>query len=629
MPSIRVVIVEDEPLIAMEIADRLSRLGYEVAARFVSGEELLQRLHDLSADLVLMDIRLAGELSGIETAVLLLQCHDLPVVFLSAFSDEELVRESMAAQPFGYLVKPFEERELHATLQASYYRHRYERTLRETNQRLEEAVEMRTRDLLELQTALARSRDDFRALVEESPVGVLVLEPPGLIAYFNQQAGRLLELSPAADSVPPELRELPPNDHIWVREGKEGRQVISVSVSCVEFGGRPGTVFLLRDVTREYELQESVSRSEARYRELFENASDLLYTHDLQGRYTSVNRAFEEITGYCRDELIGRSCWTLLPPEARRTGRRMLERKLRGEIRETSYLTQLITKDGRRRLIELKTKLVQSATGMLEVFGIGRDVSEREELRNRLFQSRQLEALGLLAGGLAHDHANFLAGIIWTARNALHKTRSPAAREALQRILELCEGALQLNRRLLAFGRRTGSRPAVVDLNRAVADSWSVLQLMVGSAVRSTVVQAESPLWVRLDVDHLLQILLNLVVNALEAMRGGGEIRIETESVVRPPGARAGSRARKYAVVRVRDSGCGMDARTLDRIFEPFFSTKPSSLGSGLGLSMVYGLVQQNRGEIRVTSEPGTGTTFELSFPTSRPPRILSLRPAD
>ncbi len=623
MQPIRVVIVEDEPLIALEIADRLGRLGYEVTARFSSGEALLDQLDRLTADLVLMDIRLEGELSGIEAAVILSQTHDLPVVFLSAYSDEELVRRSLAAQPFGYLVKPFQERELHATLQAAYYRHQYERALREANQHLEQAVAARTRDLVALQTALARSRDDFRALVEESPVGVLVLEPPGRIAYLNQQAQRLLGLPAGTETVPPELRELPPEDHVWIRDRREGRQVLSVSASCVEFGGRPDTVLLLRDITREYELQESVTRSEARYRELFEGASDMLYTHDLEGRYTSVNRAFEEITGYGRDELIGRLCWDLLPAEARRTGRRMLRRKLRGEVQETAYLTRVRTRDGRLRLIELKTKLIQSPAGPLEVFGIGRDVTEREELRSRLFQARQLEALGLLAGGLAHDQANFLATIIWIVRNSLNRTRSTALRGACRQILELCEGALQLNRRLLAFGGRTGSRPALVDLNQAVAESWSVLRLMVGPKVRTALTLADHPLWVRLDTGHLLQILMNLVVNALEAMPEGGQLRLETGSVVDPSGPRPGRRTRR-ACVRVIDSGCGMDERILGRIFEPFFSTKPSSLGAGLGLSVVYGLVQENRGEIRVFSQPGAGTTFELLFPSARAPRTPS-----
>ncbi|MEK7866450.1 MAG: ATP-binding protein [Planctomycetota bacterium] len=252
---------------------------------------------------------------------------------------------------------------------------------------------------------------------------------------------------------------------------------------------------------------------------------------------------------------------------------------------------------------------------------LDRLVTQRtEELRKRegeVIQLQKMEAIGRLAGGVAHDFNNLLTAINGYTDLLLKKTPDDHPdREDLLEVRKAGERGSALTRQLLAFGRRQVFSMLVVDLDSVVAEMEKMLRRLIGEDIDLVVSPAPAPARVRADPSQLQQVLLNLAVNARDAMRGGGRLELVTSfETVGEAGARADLPDGRYVVLRVTDTGAGMDAETLARVFEPFFTTKGSGVGTGLGLAMVYGIVRQSGGAIRVESEPGKGTTFRIHLP--------------
>jgi signal transduction histidine kinase len=256
--------------------------------------------------------------------------------------------------------------------------------------------------------------------------------------------------------------------------------------------------------------------------------------------------------------------------------------------------------------------------GQPRVFSGITDVTERRSLEAQLQHAQKMEALGQLAGGVAHDFNNFLTAILGYARFLLESATDQARRRDAEEIVKAAERAASLTRQLLAFGRRHVMETEVVDVNARVLDIADMLRRIIGEDVPLTTrVQAEVPA-VRLGHGQLEQIVMNLVVNARDAIEGGGSIRVETANAVferHSPARPASVPPGRYVVVSVSDTGCGMSEETRAHLFEPFFTTKPRDVGSGLGLATVYGIVAQCGGAITVTSEPGRGSTFDIYLP--------------
>ena len=363
---------------------------------------------------------------------------------------------------------------------------------------------------------------------------------------------------------------------------------------------------------------EALRQTEERYRDLVENARDIIYEHDLNGNYTSSNKAGEQITGYSREETLELNIADTLAPEYLEKAKEMVRRKLAGEP-VTAYELQLIAKDGSRIAVEVNTRLVFKDGLPVGVQGIARDVTARKLLEEQLRQSQKLEAVGQLAGGVAHDFNNLLTVIGGYTGMLLHRLppEDPQYR-SLNEIKEASNRAAALTRQLLAFSRKQVLQPRVFALNTVVDDLEKMLRRMIGEDIRfSTNLRAKSGN-VKADPSQIEQVIMNLVVNARDAMPSGGTLTIETDNVELDESyARqhisvvAGS----YVLLAVSDSGTGMDEQTKKHIFEPFFTTKESGKGTGLGLSMVYGIVKQSGGNIWVYSEPGTGTTFKIYLP--------------
>jgi PAS domain S-box-containing protein len=377
-------------------------------------------------------------------------------------------------------------------------------------------------------------------------------------------------------------------------------------------------IWIARDITERKRAEAELRQSEERYRDLVENAHDIIYSHDLEGNYTSMNKAAELITGYTPEEALCMNLSQMMPAEYLPTAQEMVARKLAGE-KVTAYETELIAKDGHRVAVEANTKLVFQNGLPVGVQGIARDVTHRKNLEDQLRQSQKLEGIGQLAGGIAHDFNNLLTAINGYSSLALQRIEgNPSVRIYLEEIKKAGDRAANLTRQLLAFGRKQILQPLPLNLNDIVTDMSKMLRRLIGEDIDLTAKLDPELQKIQADPGQVEQVLVNLIVNARDAMPQGGKLTIETTNVELDreyASTHVGANPGAYVVLAVSDTGTGMNEQVRQQIFEPFFTTKEKGKGTGLGLSTVYGVVKQSGGNIWVYSEPNHGTTFKVYLP--------------
>jgi PAS domain S-box-containing protein len=363
---------------------------------------------------------------------------------------------------------------------------------------------------------------------------------------------------------------------------------------------------------------EALTESEAYYRVLFERHPNPLWVYDLEtAAFLTVNDAAVQHYGYSRAEFLGMTLEAIRPAEdveRLRSYRSTVEEGLveAGEWRHR-------TKDGTIIDVEIARHTLTFA-GRPAALAIARDITQRKSLEAQLRQAQKMEAVGRLAGGVAHDFNNLLTVILGSAELLLDSLggEHPEHAEA-EEIRKAALRAADLTRQLLAFSRQQVLAPQVLDLNEVVANMDKILRRVIGEDIDLRTVPSRDLRAVRADPGQLEQVVMNLAVNARDAMPTGGKLTIETANVELDAAyAREHAAAVKpghYVLLAVSDTGVGMDAETQARIFEPFFTTKPQGKGTGLGLATVYGIVKQSDGYIWVYSEPGRGTTFKIYLP--------------
>ncbi len=371
------------------------------------------------------------------------------------------------------------------------------------------------------------------------------------------------------------------------------------------------------------EVARAQARAEARFRELLEAAPDAILEIDRQDTVLLVNAATEQLFGYDRQELLGLPLDRLLAERSRGAYQRLRAACLAhpGGRPQAPEELSARRKDGREFFAEMTLNPAHSEEGGPITCAI-RDVTERKHLEEQLRQSQKMEALGRLAGGVAHDFNNLLTIIGGYSQMLLSgvRARDPARRD-LESIAEAANRASALTRQLLAFSRRQVVQPKVLDLNRLIARMHRMLRPVIGEDIELRLNLQRNLGRVKADPGQLEQVVMNLVVNARDALPQGGWITIETrEIVLTADAAPVALPAGTYVALAVSDSGEGIDAETLPHVFEPFFTTKLRGKGSGLGLSTVYGIVKQSGGEIQVSSEVGQGSTFRIYLPVFRAP---------
>ena len=405
----------------------------------------------------------------------------------------------------------------------------------------------------------------------------------------------------------------------WI--AKDGHEVWVESNTAVILDGQGQPVGMRGvtvDITERKRAEQDLKLSEERYRELIENAHDIIYTHDLEGNYTSVNKAGEQIMGYTREESLKMNLTQTIAPEFVERARQMIRRKLDGE-NVTAYDLEVLAKNGRKIAVEVNTRIIHKNGVPVGVQGIARDVTERKQLEAQFRQSQKMEAIGQLAGGIAHDFNNLLTAITGYSELTLRRLQSEdPLRRNIEEIKKAGDRAASLTRQLLAFSRKQVLQPQVLDLNSIISDLEKMLSRLIGEDVNLRTSLEPQIGSIKADPGQIEQVIMNLAVNARDAMPEGGKLTIETKNVYLDeeytkrhitinPGP--------YVLLAMTDTGTGIDETTRVRIFEPFYTTKEIGKGTGLGLSTVYGIVQQSGGNIWVYSEVGVGTTFKVYLP--------------
>jgi PAS domain S-box-containing protein len=410
-----------------------------------------------------------------------------------------------------------------------------------------------------------------------------------------------------------------------VRSGKE--QILDLLVSSFEDMVRSNRELREREVelaeakarleSYTHLLEDEVRLTDEKYWSLMERAGDAIFIMDPSGRILEANRQAGELLGMAPEQVAALK-YQDLGVEGDRSERSEDLRRLlsRGSLRVDGL--RLRQPGGQVRIADLSAALVGDEQRRL-VIAIARDVTERKELERQLSQSQKLEAIGLLAGGIAHDFNNQL-GVIAQYGEILSQLVEPDSplRPHVEKIQKTVGQSAALTRQLLAFSRKQELQPVVLDLNKVVGEMGDMLQRLLGRNIE-LLVELEPELGqVRADPSQLGQVLMNLVVNARDAMPEGGLLTIDTSNVeLDEQGAQRhlGAKPGPHVRLRVSDTGAGMDDATLARIFEPFFTTKEPGKGTGLGLATTFGIVQQSGGSISVQSEPGQGTRFEVYLP--------------
>ena len=382
------------------------------------------------------------------------------------------------------------------------------------------------------------------------------------------------------------------------------------------------------------EREEQLREGEERFRTMTESAVDAVVTADANENIVSWNRGAREAFGYSPEEVLGTPLARLVPSHLRQADEDGRERLAPTHVTpavERPVELHGVRKDGRVFPIELSLARWETRRGAFLTVII-RDITERRQLEEQFRQAQKMESIGRLAGGLAHDFNNLLT-VIGGHADLLHGRLSPD--DPLHRrvglIQEAAEHAADLTRQLLAFSRKQVLAPQVLDLNTIVCEIEPMLRRLIGEDVDLVTAPARGLWSIKADPAQMKQILLNLAVNARDAMPQGGKLTIETENVELDehyarlhPDVAAGT----YVMLAVSDTGIGMAEEVRSRIFEPFFTTKPSGQGTGLGLATVYGIVKQSNGAISVYTEPGLGTTFKVYLPRVLEPAEAVAAPA-
>ncbi len=375
---------------------------------------------------------------------------------------------------------------------------------------------------------------------------------------------------------------------------------------------------LFRTVQDELAQRTEAQAELSRWGKIFEHAGWGVAIGDPEtGRYMSVNDTYARMHGYEAGDMAAMPIWELTAPAYREFAQEETRRALlTGRV---AYASRHLRRDGSEFPVRVDLSVIDDDRGVLLAANL-QDDSERQGAEERLREAQKMEALGRLAGGVAHDFNNMLMIIMGFADFlvAAMEESDPRRRDAVE-IRKASERAASLTQQLMVFGRRMPMRPTAVNLNEVVTGLADMLRSVLGESVQLTTQLDPTPGGIRVDRGHLEQALLNLALNAKDAMPAGGDLLIRTRAltVTDPISSGAGSEVPpgEYELVEVADTGHGMDEATRARIFEPFFTTRAGSRNSGLGLSVIYGMVTQNSGHIWVTSAPGSGSRFTLSFP--------------
>ena len=572
----------------------------------------------------------------------------LPVYVLSAIVKGFTAAASMTTAIVLPLVVPRILQTVHKAKESEQYlrslesglseRDAAQKELRKLNELLEARVRERTLELGIANETLNASENQYRLLFDSNPMPMWVLDCANLkflavneaaIGHYGYSREEFLsmtitdirpevEVPKLMDSVSKRVAGLS-GAELWRHRKRDGTVIlVEITSHPISMGGCDAELILSHDVTEQRKNQESLRQSEERFATAFLSSPlAITISTEKEARYVDANDAFVRMIGYQREEIVGRTAQELriwVDPEDRSQMVHQLDQTKPTETVETRFRT----KSGEERRVQISTERIV-LDGEPCVLANTLDVTDARRLEEQFRQAQKMEAVGRLAGGVAHDFNNLLSVIM--GYSELAQDATPAGTvvcKYLEQIKQSGERAAALTRQLLAFSRQQVLEPRILNLNGVVHNVSKMLLRLIGEDITLRLKPGEPLGSVKADLGQIEQVLMNLAVNARDAMPEGGKIAIETANVEldemyakQHPSLRPGS----YVMLSFSDTGCGMDAKTRSRLFEPFFTTKGPGKGTGLGLSTVYGIVKQSGGYVWAYSEPGQGATFKIYLP--------------
>jgi PAS domain S-box-containing protein len=623
---LKVLLVEDRPEDAELVVTGLRRAGFDPSWRRVETEaDYLEHLNE-GLDLVLSDY-VMPEFSGFRALELVkkLGLH-VPFIIISGTIGEETAVAAMKEGAADYLLKDRLARLGPAVIHAL----EQSRMRRERHQAAED---------------LARVQARYRGIFENAIEGIyqatlegrIIAANPALAritGYASPEAlmegitdiGKNLYADPKArDELQRQLLDRGVVKGFETQICRKDGELIWVSINARAVFDEQGALCQegsLEDITERRRTEEQLRLSEERFRQLAENIHEVFWISDLiDNGVLYVSPAYEKVWGRsCESLYADPNSWleAVHPDDRERVAQAVLNKKNSDKYDE---IYRIARPDGALRWIRDRAFPIRDAAGKAYRFaGTAEDITERHQLEMQFRQAQKMEAIGTLAGGIAHDFNNILGAIIgYTEMARMCVKQVPEADEYLDAVLKGAQRAASLVRQILAFGRQREQQRTVVQLRHVVAEPLELLRATIPASIECRTSLAKDVPTVLADVTQIHQVVMNLCTNAVHAMKdrpGRLEVTLEEFTVdmhlaATNPHLHPGP----YVRLSVSDTGCGMDAATLERIFEPFFTTKAPGEGTGLGLSVVHGIMRNHDGAVTVYSQPGEGTTFRLYFP--------------
>ncbi len=495
-----------------------------------------------------------------------------------------------------------------------------------------------------LSNAMRRSVADHRALIEQAGEGVIVLDQRRLIRMCNSSAADILGVA-AQELLGRSFQDVPQPLDLSILDatvaGNAGkvsveltarrpdgslRHLLTTCTPRLSLEGRTdGTIVVLRDLTQHKEVEGALAESRRRFQSLLEQGDLLTLLLDKSGTVSFCNEGLLSRLGIPREEVIGRAATDLLARAAGEEHIREFEAALGFGKPHALMESVLLDSQGRSRWFQWSITPLQGVDGAItEVACVGFEITEQRMLREQYLQALKLDSIGRLAGGIAHDFNNLLTVINGYSTMLMEALPASDPRRGFAaQIYDAGSHAAGLTKQLLTFSRRQLTLPRATDLGAVVRESQLILERVIGEDILLvTTLDPQAPR-VMADPDQIRQVIMNLAVNARDAMPDGGELEISTRTVqvaVDAPNRRQDKPPGEYVLLTVTDSGVGMDEETMQHLFEPFFTTKGHGKGTGLGMATVYGIVTQSRGWIDVASRPGSGTAVKVYLPRTDAP---------
>jgi PAS domain S-box-containing protein len=628
---LRVLQVEDSEGDAELILRNLERAGYDVTSeRVETAADMREALARVSWDIIISDYRMPTFDAPAALAVLQETGADIPFLVVSGTIGEDAAVAVMRAGAHDYLMK-------------------------DKLMRLAPAVERETRDAV----MRKEQRDAEKALLESERCYRLISEHSGDVVWaYNVEAQRFTYVSPSVYQLlgytPSECLSLSAPEflapefsdayfgaaHGWVETLAHGEMPAHVETIQLNQLRKNGTfvpvelivsfpaagfgphelVGVTRDITERRKSEAALRESSLFHQQIVACASEGIVVYDRDLRCRAWNRYMEQMTGVPAEELIGKHPADVFPFLTETGVLKGLERALSGEVVQSPDFSFSVKSSGKVRwCVDTSSPLRDVSGQIIGVIGIVHELTERKRLQDQFNQAQKMEAIGRLAGGVAHDFNNLLTVINGYSELLLARmSKDDPLRMPIQQIRWSGERAAGLTQQLLAFSRKQIVEPKVLNLNQLVSEMRNMLHRLIGEDIRIEINLDPALGRILADSGQLTQVVMNLAVNARDAMPDGGALTLETANVEFPEGAEPPAVPGRFVRLTVADTGVGIDSATLQRIFEPFFTTKEEGKGTGLGLSTVYGIVQQCGGWVAVASEPGRGTTFRVFLPRTQ-----------